>query len=103
MVAELKYLVKDLQAELMDEAELRSLLSKLIQNIEGTEDPPGEAQEDTSKNRSAVKSVGGFGGKNVGKPTPWDGEKENEFKAWSEKFTSYMANAGDKTWRNIIK
>ena len=29
---------------------------------------------------SEVDAVGGFGGKNTGKPDPWDGDIEQEFK-----------------------
>ena len=28
---------------------------------------------------------------------------EKAFKSWTEKFTMYMSNAGDKIWRNILK
>ena len=31
------------------------------------------------------------------------GDTEQEFKNWSERFTTYMANAGDKVWRKILK
>ena len=49
------------------------------------------------------KRVSGFSDKHVGKPSQWDGEKEAEFKTWSEKFTSFMAGAGDKAWRTVLK
>ena len=45
---------------------------------------------------SEVNAVGGFSGKNTGKPDPWDGDTEQVFKNWSERFTTYMVNAGDK-------
>ena len=44
-----------------------------------------------------------FGGKHTSKPSPWNGEDEKAFKSWTEKFTMYMSNAGDKIWRNILK
>ena len=37
------------------------------------------------------------------KPSPWNGEDEKAFTSWTEKFTMYMSNAGDKIWRNILK
>ena len=44
-----------------------------------------------------------FGGKHTSKPSPWNGEDEKAFKSWTEKFTMYTSNAGDKIWRNILK
>ena len=52
---------------------------------------------------SEVNAVGGFGGKNTGKADLWDGDTEQEVKIWSEHFRTYMANAGDKVWRKIVK
>ena len=37
-----------------------------------------------------------FDATNVGKPTPWDGENESEFKMWKERLATYMSTAGDK-------
>jgi hypothetical protein len=51
----------------------------------------------------ATKKVRDFSEKHVGKPTPWDGEKEDDFKSWTEKFTGFMSAAGDKIWRQILK
>ena len=51
---------------------------------------------------SEVNAVGGFGAKNTGKPDPWDGDTEQEFKNSSERFTTYMANAGDKVWLQVM-
>ena len=50
-----------------------------------------------------TKKVRGFSDKHVGKPVPWDGEQEAEFKTWNEKFTAFMGTAGDKVWRAILK
>jgi 3-hydroxyacyl-CoA dehydrogenase len=85
MVAErLVDICGELDADLATVEELRELLKK-IQKTVGT------------------KKVSGFNDKHVGKPVPWDGEKEEKFKTWSERFSSFMATAGDKIWRKIIK
>ena len=52
---------------------------------------------------NGTKRPAQFHDKHVGKPNPWDGEKEEDFKVWNEKFTTFMANAGDKKWRKILK
>ena len=50
-----------------------------------------------------MKKIRGFSDKHVGNLLPWDGEQEAEFKTWSEKFTAFMSNAGDKMWRGVLK
>ncbi len=39
----------------------------------------------------------------VGKPIPWDGEQEAEFKAWEEKLSMFMSTVFDKSWKKIFK
>ncbi len=60
--------------------------------------------------KQVVKSLKGDGdkkprilGKFVGKPTPWDGESEAEFKSWSEKFTMFMSTIFDKNWKTVTR
>ena len=69
----------------------------------GAEEPakpePGEADDD----KDLIQAISTFGGKHTSKPSPWNGEDEKAFKSWTEKFTMYMSNAGDKIWRNILK
>ena len=50
-----------------------------------------------------VNKVTAFKDKSLCKPEPWDGEDESQYKAWSERLTSYMAGAGDKVWKKIIR
>ena len=50
-----------------------------------------------------VNKVTAFKDKSLCKPEPWDGEEESQYKAWSERLTSYMAGAGDKVWKKIIR
>ena len=37
---------------------------------------------------NGTKRTAQFHDKHVGKPNPWDGEKEEDFKVWNEKFTT---------------
>ena len=71
--------------------------------MRGAEEPavpePGEADDD----KDLIQTISNFGGKHTSKPSPWNGEDEKAFKRWTEKFTMYMSNVGDKIWRNILK
>ena len=60
---------------------------------------PGEDDDD----KDLIQAISNFGGKHTSKPSPWNGEDDKAFKSWTEKFTMYMSNAGDKNWRNILK
>ena len=75
--------------DLASTSELRDLLKTIIDTVVVEEEPFG----------TTVR----FNNKHVGKPGLWDGETEEEFKTWSEKFTTFIANAGDKSWRKILK
>ena len=105
MVAELKILLS-VEEDLSDLEELRALIKKIKAAVrkgrekEGDDEQPRSETPQTAE-YSEVNAVGGFGGKNTGKPDPSDAEQE--FKNWSERFTTYMANAGDKVWRKILK
>ncbi len=68
----------------------------------------GELHEVVKKIMGAIPkadstNIKGFGDKHYAKSTPCDGEKEEEFKSGTEKFTFCMAGAGDKKWQNIIR
>jgi hypothetical protein len=39
----------------------------------------------------------------VGKPSPWDGETEADFKTWDEKLVMFMSTVFDKDWRKVFK
>ena len=105
MVAELKILLS-VEEDLSDLEELRALIKKIKAVVrkgrekEGDDEQPRSDFPQTAE-YSEANAVGGFGGKNTGKPDPSD--TEQEFKNWSERFTTYMANAGDKVWRKILK
>ena len=111
MAAELQDLLRDIDVDLAEHEDLKTLVKKFIEivkdpaNFETSDEEhqPGATPRGRTESDIEVKTVGGFSGKNIGKPTPWDGEAEQEFKGWSERFTAFMANAGDKTWRKIIK
>ena len=89
--------------DIMDVDEMQKLLKKIILNMRGAEEPavpePGEADDD----KDFIQAISNFGGKHTCKPSPWNGEDEKAFKSWTEMFTMYMSNAGDKIWRNILK
>ena len=53
--------------------------------------------------KSEKNTLSGFNSKDGGKPTPWDGENEEEYKSWDDQFLAYMACAGDKMWKDILK
>ena len=106
-MVELKILLS-VEVDLSDLEELRVLIKKIKAVVwtgrekEVDDDQPRSESPQTAE-YSEVNAVGGFGGKNTGKPDPWDGDTEQEFKNWSERFTTYVANAGDKVWRKILK
>ena len=107
MVAELKILLS-VEEDLSDLEELRALIKKIKAVVwkgreKEVDDEQPRSESPQTAEYSEVNAVGGFGGKNTGKPDPWDGDTEQEFKNWSERFTTYMANAGDKVWRKILK
>ena len=79
----------DVDIDLASIDELRELLKTIIDTVVVEEEP--------------FSTTVRFNNKHVGKPSVWDGEIEEEFKTWSEKFTTFMANAGDKSWRKILK
>ena len=106
MVAELKKILGTLNPEdvdIMDVDEMQKLLKKIILNMRVAEEhavpEPGEADDD----KDLIQAISSFGGKHTCKPSPCNGEDEKAFKSWTEKFTMYMSNAGDKIWRNILK
>ena len=106
MVAELKKILGTLNPEdvdIMDADEMQRLLKKIIFNRRCAEEPavpePGEADDA----EDLIQAISNFGGKHTSKPSPWNGEDEKAFKSWTEKFTMYMSNAGDKIWRNILE
>ncbi len=80
-------IAEDIDVDLADETALKSLLTQVLSMLP----------------KPDVGKVQGFEDRHVGKPVQWDGEKEEKFKTWSETFTSFMARAGDKVWRKIIK
>ena len=99
MVAELKKILGTLNEEdvdIMDVDEMLKLLKKIILNMRGAEElavpEPGEDDDD----KDLIQAISNFGGKHSSKPSPWNGEDEKAFKSWTEKFTMYMSNAGDK-------
>ena len=103
MVAELKKILGTLNQEdvdIMDVDEMLKLLKKIILNMRGAEEravpEPGEDDDD----KDLIQAISNFGGKHTSKPSPWNGEDEKAFKSWTEKFTMYMSNVGDKNWRN---
>ena len=75
---------------------MKKILTQAQKETKDKKQDPGQSQADGKK-------LGHFNDKHIGKPKPWNGEKEDEFKAWSEQFTTFMANAGDKKWRKILK
>ena len=106
MVAELKKILGTLNPEnvdIMDVNEMQKLLKKIILNMRCAEEPavpePGEADDD----KDLIQAISNFRGQHTSKPSPWNGEDEKAFKSWTQKFTMYMSNAGDKIWRNILK
>ncbi len=81
-------LMVDVDLDMAPEDELRDILMRFMDAM---------LETDTGKD------LRNFSDKHVAKSTPWDGEKEDEFKSWTEKLVSFMAGAGDKRWRTIIK
>ena len=107
MVAELKILLS-VEEDLSGLEELRALIKKIKAVVwkgreKEVDDEQPRSEFPQTAEYSEVNAVGGFGGKNTGIPDPRDGDTEQEFKNWSERFTTYMANAGDKVWRKILK
>lgn len=90
MAAKLVQILKDVDWDSMDLDGLKEVMRDVTKLV----------QEEMAE---ITKKAGRFNDKHIGKPIPWDGEKEEEFKAWNEKFTTFMANAGDKKWRKIMK
>ena len=82
MVAEPVFIPQDFDPDLADIEDLRNIVRVLIEN-----------QKVQAKQSIKVTE------KYVGKPSPWDGESEAEFKAWSEKFSMFMCTIGDKCWK----
>ena len=88
MVAELKILLS-FEEDLSDLEELRALIKKIkavvwkLREKEVDDEQPRSESPKTDE-YSEVNAVGGFGGKNTGKPDPWDGDTEQEFKTWWE-------------------
>ena len=72
-----------------------------VENEVDHEQPRSESPQ--TAEYSEVNAVGGFGGKNTSKPDPWDGDTDQEFKIGPNASRGYMANAGDKVWRKILK
>ena len=91
MAAKLAELLKDVDWDLIDLGGMKEVLRNIANIVQ---------QELTT---TEGKQTGQFHDKHIGKPDPWDGEKEEDFKAWNEKFTTFMANAGEKKWRRILK
>ena len=107
MIAELMILVS-VEEDLSDLEELWALIKKIIAlvwkgRVKEVDDEHSHSESPQTAEYSEVNVVGGFGGKNTGKPVPWDGDTEQEFKNWSERLTTYMANTGDKVWRKILE
>ena len=107
MVAELKILLS-VEEDLSDLEELRALIKKIKAVVwkgreKEVDDEQPRLESPQTAEYSEVNAVGGLGGKNTGKSDPSDGDTEQEFKNWSERFTTYMANAGDKVWLKILK
>ena len=95
MVAELKILLS-VEEDLSDLEELRALIKKIKAVVwKGREKEVDDEQPCSESPQTAeyseVNAVGGFGGKNTGEgePDPWDGDTEQEFKNWSERFTTW--------------
>ena len=107
MVAELKIL-SSVEEDLSDLEEFRALIKKIKAVVwKGREqevyDEQRRSESPQTAEYSEANAVGGFSRKNTGKPDLWDGDIEQEFKNWSERFTTCMTNAGDKVWREILK
>ena len=87
MAAERVYRVPDdFDIDIADAEELREVLKKLLNNKEHGNDNGRKIPD-----------------KFVGKPIPWDGEQEAEFKAWEEKLAMFMSTVVDKNWKKIFK
>ena len=84
MVAELKILLS-VEEDLSDLEELRALGRKIKAVVwkgreKEVDDEQPRSESPQTAEYSEVNAVGGFGGKNTGKPDPWDGDTEQEFK-----------------------
>ena len=98
MAAELK-IPMSVEEDLSDVEELRALIKKIKAVVwKGFEkevhDEQPRSESPQTAEYSEVNAVGGFGGKNTGKPDPWDGETEQEFKNWSERFCEVHGQRG---------
>ena len=104
MVAGARFDLGEVDIDLLEAADLRALVKKCIGFINKEETAPGEvqAEEDEEGYEVLIKTFEGFGAKNVGKPIAWDGEDEEHFKNWQGKLTTFMATAGDKSWKTIL-
>ena len=71
---------------------LKSIVRKERNSKDGDQ---GRSESSQNVEQPELNNVGGFGGRNTGKPDPWDGDTEQGFK----RFATCMANAGDKLWR----
>ena len=89
MAAEQFTIPDDFDIDIATAEELREVLKKLI-----------KTQRETGMDHSRMTRVRD---KFVGKPTPWDGENEADFKAWDEKFVMFMSSVFDKSWKKIFK
>ncbi len=79
--------MNQIDIDLAEEDELLEMLKKVMGMI--------------TQKAEGLKS---FCDKHVAKPNPWDGgEDEEDFKSWTDNFTSFMATAGENKWRGIIK
>ena len=99
MAAELVEILNTVDWDLIDLDGMKEILRNVTKIVMQQE----VSGNDAKGTGNDVKGVGKFHDKHIGKPTPWDGEKEEDFKAWNEQFITFMANAGDKKWRNILK
>ena len=77
MIAELMILVS-VEEDLSDLEELWALIKKIIAlvrkgRVKEVDDEHSHSESPQTAEYSEVNVVGGFGGKNTGKPVPWDG------------------------------
>ena len=81
MVAELKILLS-VEEDLSDLEELRALIKKIKAVVwkgreKEVDNERTRSESPQTAEYSEVNAVGGFGGKNTGKPDPWDGDTEH--------------------------
>ena len=98
---------QDVDVDLMDQDDVKRLLKACMDYIKNKDEAKEDEQRDDGDGQGRdggwTKNIANFGSKNVGKPSVWDGENEETFKIWHEELTKFMATAGDKIWKDIIK